>query len=91
MPQVTVYTTDYCPFCEAAKGFLKRKNIPFEEIDVTDGEKKAELKAKTGWRTVPQIFIDGELIGGFQELMAWDASGDLEKRLKEGSKPLAGH
>jgi len=81
MPKITVYTSEYCPFCHAAVEFLKRKGIPFEEIDVSDDEKKAELKARTGWRTVPQIFIDDELIGGYQELMAWEGSGELAKKL----------
>ena len=82
MPKIIVYTTDYCGFCTAAKDFLRRRKIPFEEIDVSDERKKAALKARTGMRTVPQIFIGDELIGGFQELMAWDASGELEKRLR---------
>jgi len=82
MPKITVYTTDYCPFCDAAKEFLTRKGIAFEEIDVSEDDKKMELKARTGWRTVPQIFIDEELIGGYQELMAWEGSGELAKRLK---------
>lgn len=81
MPKITVYTTDYCPYCTAAKDFFKRRNLAFEEIDVSDFEEKAKLKARTGMRTVPQIFIGDELIGGFQELMAWDASGELAKRL----------
>lgn len=81
MQKVKVYTTSYCPFCDAAKELLKRKSIPFEEIDVTDDDKKLELKKKTGWRTVPQIFIGEELIGGYQELQALEATGELEKKI----------
>lgn len=81
MAKVKVYTTSYCPFCDAAKAHLQRRNIPFEEIDVTDDAAKQALKQRTGWRTVPQIFIDDELIGGYQELMALDARGELAKRL----------
>ena len=86
VPKVTVYTTDYCPFCTAAKDFLKRRNIPFEEIDVSDYAKKAALKARTGMRTVPQIFIGDELIGGFQELMA--AVEKVLSRLPEKSAEI---
>jgi GrxC family glutaredoxin len=82
MPKVTVYTTDYCPFCDAAKSFLKAKGIPFEEIDVSSHEKKIALKKRTGWMTVPQIFIGDHLIGGYQELVALDQMGELQKRLK---------
>ncbi len=81
MAKVTIYTTEYCPFCTAAKDFLKHKNIPFEEIDVSEDEKKAELRARSGWRTVPQIFIDDELIGGYQELLASEMSGELARKL----------
>lgn len=81
MAKVTVYTTDYCPFCDAAKGFLQEKGITFTEIDVTDPEKKMELKKKTGWMTVPQIFIDEELIGGYMELVALDRHGGLADKL----------
>jgi GrxC family glutaredoxin len=71
-PHIQIYTTNYCPFCDAAKRLLKERNIDFEEIDVSDPKKKEELKAKTGWRTVPQIFIDGKMIGGYQELAEMD-------------------
>jgi glutaredoxin 3 len=81
MPKVKIYTTDYCPYCDAAKEFLTRKGIPFQEIDVSDHEQKLALKARTGWRTVPQIFINEELIGGYQELVALDATGELKERL----------
>ena len=82
MVKVRVYTTAYCPFCDAAKRLLKQRNIDFEEIDVSEGSARAELKDRTGWRTVPQVFLDEELIGGYQELAAIDANGELVRRLK---------
>lgn len=85
MAKVTVYTTDYCPFCDAAKDYLTRKGIPFEEIDVSHHEKKYELKKRTGWMTVPQIFIGEELIGGYQEMLALDQRGELDKKLRAAS------
>lgn len=81
MARVRVYTTDYCPFCDAAKSFLEQKGIPFEEIDVSAPEKKSALKEKTGWRTVPQIFIGEELVGGYEELVELDQRGELTKKL----------
>lgn len=82
MPKVTVYSTDYCPFCDAAKTFLNAKKIPFEEIDVSRPDDRMALKQRTGWLTVPQIFIDDHLVGGYQELVALDQAGELSKRLK---------
>jgi glutaredoxin 3 len=82
MPKVKVYTTQYCPFCDAAKRLLNGRGILFEEIDVTDAVPREALKRRTGWRTVPQIFFDEELIGGYQELATLDASGELARRLR---------
>ncbi|HCU23680.1 MAG TPA: glutaredoxin 3 [Deltaproteobacteria bacterium] len=81
MSKVKIYTTDYCPFCTAAKAHFERKGIAFEEIDVSDAQAKSELKARTGWRTVPQIFIGDELIGGYQEMMALETAGELDQKL----------
>ncbi len=80
-PKVKVYTTDYCPYCDAAKALLEKKQIAYEEIDVSDPIKKVELKQRTGWRTVPQIFIEEKMIGGYQELAALEHSGELEEML----------
>jgi glutaredoxin 3 len=75
---VKFYTTTYCPYCTQAKSLLKRRGIAFEEIDVThDPEKRTWLVKATGRRTVPQIFINGESIGGSQELHDLDRRGVL--------------
>ncbi len=75
---VTIYTTSACAYCMAAKNLLKRRNIGFEEIDVTgDDAKRAWLVQTTGRRTVPQIFIRGDSIGGYDELAALDRAGSL--------------
>ena len=69
--KVVIYTANYCPFCRSAKKFLQEKNISFEEIDVTDdAEMRRRLVEMSGGReTVPQIFVDGRSIGGYQELV----------------------
>lgn len=78
MPRVEVYTTPSCPFCVRAKRLLEARRIPFREVDVAgDDALRADLVARTGRRTVPQIFIDGRSIGGFEELAALDSAGDL--------------
>ncbi|MBF0493387.1 MAG: glutaredoxin family protein [Deltaproteobacteria bacterium] len=76
--KIEIYTTAYCPFCVSAKKLLQDRGLSFQEIDVSDPKKKEPLKEKTGWRTVPQIFIEDKLIGGFQELSHMDQKGLLK-------------
>jgi glutaredoxin 3 len=82
---VKIYTTHYCAFCVRAKALLTSKGVQFEEIDVTDSselrEKMVELSG--GRRTVPEIFIDGRIIGGYDELKALDDAGELDAMLSE--------
>ena len=81
--QVTIYTTIYCPYCSRAKNLLKRKGIAFKEVDVTEDQAlRDKLEKKTGWMTVPMIFIGDDFIGGSDELHALEESGKLEERLK---------
>jgi len=84
MKSITVYTTDYCGYCTAAKALLKSKGIPFQEIDVTkDPALRQEVMQRSGRRTVPQIFIGDESIGGFTELRALDSSGELDQKMAD--------
>lgn len=77
-----MYTTPYCPFCVQAKILLQHRGIPFEEIDVSGNDAlRAEMIEASGRRTVPQIFINGLPIGGFQELRALDEGGGLDRLL----------
>jgi glutaredoxin 3 len=83
--KVEVYTTSYCPYCIRAKSLLKGKGVAFEEIDVSGDaalrEKMIELSG--GRRTVPEIFINGRIIGGYDELRALEAAGRLDPLLSE--------
>jgi len=83
--KVEVYTTSYCPYCFRAKALLKSKGAPFEEIDVTNDPalraKMVELAG--GRRTVPEIFINAEIIGGCDELYALELSGELDGLLAQ--------
>jgi glutaredoxin 3 len=83
MPKIEMYTTPFCPFCVRAKALLKRKGAAFEEIDVTmvPGARDEMLRRSGGRRTVPQIFIDGDGIGGSDELYALDSHGALDRLL----------
>ena len=77
--KVTVYTMDYCPYCERAKRLLSQRGIPFEEIRVAEEDDAAwdSLFARSGMRTMPQIFAGERLIGGYTELAAEDARDRL--------------
>jgi len=79
MPKpVRLYTTGYCPYCRLAERLLRERGIPFEEIDVGDDvATRRWLVEATGRRTVPQIFIGEQAIGGYEELRALDRSGEL--------------
>ncbi len=80
-PKVTVYSKDYCPYCDRAKALLKSKGVAFEAIELVDPREFAKLREKTGMMTVPQIFIGEKLIGGFSEMADLDRNGELDKML----------
>ena len=80
MPTVQMYTWGACPFCIRAKSLLSSKGIAFQEINLDGKDKELqELRARTGQRTVPQIFIDDKLIGGFSDLAELDSKGELDR------------
>ena len=82
MPKVTVYTTDYCPYCVKAKALLTRKQIQFEEIKIVNDEMREVMIAKSGGRrTVPQIFIGEKHIGGCDDLYELDRQKKLDELL----------
>jgi glutaredoxin 3 len=80
--EVLIYLTGWCPYCDAAKRLLKKKDQPFESVDV---DARAELREwlieATGQRTVPQIFINGESVGGYSDLSALERAGKLDSML----------
>jgi glutaredoxin 3 len=79
MVDVIVYTTDPCARCVTAKALLKKRGIAFSEINLAkDPDGRAELSERTGMVTFPQIVIDGETIGGLDQLVAADRSGQLK-------------
>ena len=84
MAKIKIYTTTFCPYCVRAKSLLKSKNIAFEEVNLTGKhDELVALKERTQFMTVPQIFVNETMIGGFQELSSLYKSGELEKMLNE--------
>lgn len=85
MPRVTVYSTGNCSFCVAAKNLLDKWDIDFAEkrIDTDLGARKEFSEVTQGARTVPQIVIDGKVIGGFSELTELHMDGELDELMAQ--------
>jgi len=84
-PKVEIYGTEYCGYCTAARMLFKKKGIDFEDILVSRDERAMKaMQERSGRRSVPQVFINDQAIGGFDELYALDESGDLDRLLGTG-------
>ena len=82
-PAVTVYTSDWCPYCQRAKGLLAQKHVIFSEINVEEDAKfREEMIARSNRRTVPQIFIGDKHVGGCDDLFELDRSGELDRLIQ---------
>ena len=83
MPDVEIYTQPWCPYCTRAMKLLDAKGVAYREIDAPSGTPaRAESLLRSGRTSVPQIFIDGQHIGGCDDLMAMDRAGKLDPLLK---------
>jgi glutaredoxin 3 len=79
-PPITMYVTGWCPYCQRAKALLDSKQLVFSEIDVdADPKLRQEMSARSGRRTVPQIFIGERHVGGCDDLVALEARGELDQ------------
>ena len=83
MPKIEIYTWSFCPFCVRAKALLEKKGVDYTEYNISGNEEERAKMAERagGKKTVPQIFIDDEHIGGCDELHALDDKGELDKYL----------
>ena len=82
MKKVEVYSKEWCPYCAKAKSLLKSKQVEYQEIDVTnDVEREEQMIERSKRRTVPQIFINDESIGGYDDLAQLNATGQLDQKL----------
>ena len=89
MSQIEIYTTRYCPYCQAAKRLLSRKGVDFTEIDVSgDPHGRSNMTARANGRmTVPQIFIGSAHVGGYDDLYALERAGKLDPLLGRRDAP----
>jgi alkyl hydroperoxide reductase subunit F len=84
---ILMYTKRWCPFCAKAKALLRAKNLEWRELDVTVDERlQREMVERSGRRSVPEIFLGGELVGGYDDLARLNATGELDRRL--GREPV---
>ena len=84
MAKIEIYTTPFCGYCARAKSLLDKKGAAYEEMDVMmDEKKRAEMRDRAKRSTVPQIFINGRLIGGSDELSALEQAGKLDSLLAQ--------
>ena len=86
--EVVMYRTRFCSYCMRAAELLRRKGVAFREVDVSkDPDTRARLVEQTGSYTVPQIFINGVSVGGFDDISALDRRSLLEPMLREAPPP----
>ena len=84
MAKIEIYTTMWCGYCARAKSLLERKGATYQEMDVMeDAAKRAEMRERSKRTTVPQIFINGQHIGGSDELAALEQAGKLDALLAQ--------
>jgi len=84
---IVMYTKQWCPFCAKTKALLRSKGLEWSELDVTRDEAlQAEMVERSGRRSVPEVFLGGELVGGYDDLARLNATGELDRRL--GREPV---
>lgn len=85
MAQIEMYTTHVCPYCVAAKNLLKSKGLEWNEVfvDTDPAQREQMLERSQGRRSVPQIFVNGHHVGGYDDLVAADRNGQLARLLAE--------
>jgi glutaredoxin 3 len=83
MAEVELYTTMYCPYCSRARALLQRKGVAYVDIDIAEEPARRDemIRRAQGHSTVPQIFINGEHIGGYDDLAVLDRAGELDPKL----------
>jgi glutaredoxin 3 len=83
MPNIVIYSTAICPYCVAAKNFLKSRNQSWTEVRIdTDPQQRAAMMERTKRSSVPQIFINDQHIGGYDDMIALDRAGGLQPLLE---------
>ena len=86
MPKIEMYTSASCAYCVAAKNLLKSRGLDYAEIRIdTDPARRDEMLARAQRRTVPQIFVNDRHVGGYEDLVAAERSGELARLIEGGA------
>jgi glutaredoxin 3 len=84
MKKVEIYTTQWCPYCDAAKSLLQKKGVDYDEVDADDADTRmAMVQRAHGRRTVPQIFVGDTHVGGYDDMAALERRGQLDPLLAD--------
>jgi glutaredoxin 3 len=84
-PAIVIYVTGWCPYCQRAQGLLTKKGLGYQVIDVDEDPKAREtMMARSGRRSVPQVFIGDKHVGGCDDLFALEGSGELDRMIQGG-------
>ncbi|MFN2339864.1 MAG: FAD-dependent oxidoreductase [Halanaerobium sp.] len=86
---IEVYSKDWCPYCKKAKAFLKSKGLNFKEIDINEGDNYEVMQERTGNKTVPQIIINDQSLGGYDDLIALENKGEFNQLIGRDVKDLS--
>lgn len=86
---IEVYSKEWCPYCKKAKAFLKSKGLDFKEIDINDGDNYEVMKERTGNKTVPQIIINDQCLGGYDDLITLENKGEFNQLIGREVKDLS--
>ncbi|WP_040477166.1 FAD-dependent oxidoreductase [Halanaerobium saccharolyticum] len=87
--KIEVYSKEWCPYCKKAKAFLKSKGLKFEEINIEEGDNYEVMKERTNGKTVPQIIINDQSLGGYDDLIDLEKNGEFNKLIGREAKDLS--
>ena len=83
VPAIVLYVSGWCPFCQRAQGLLTKKGLAYRVVDVDeDAKSREEMIARSGRRSVPQVFIGDKHVGGCDDLFALEGSGELDRMIQ---------
>ena len=84
-PAIVLYVSGWCPFCQRAQGLLTKKGLAYRVVDIDeDANSREEMMARSGRRSVPQVFIGDTHVGGCDDLFALEGSGELDRMIQGG-------
>ena len=87
--KIEVYSKDWCPYCKKAKAFLKSKGLSYQEIDINEGDNYEDMQERTGNKTVPQIIINDQSLGGYDDIIELEKRAEFNQLIGRETKDLS--